>query len=282
MSAPIIEENLRVDGLNIRLLEQGEGRPLLLLHGGTLGFSADMWRRNMAPLAKAGFRVIAYDQPGYGESDDPADFSLAYRQGFILKLLDALGLARAAWVGHSQAGGLVVGAALAAPARCEKLIVLGTGSLLPPPGEAGSKQTLAAEGGSKESAGSETVPTIEDTRALLEANLYDHALITPSLLADYHRHCIGRHVTNAGKRALAGGSGSRGGTPLWQRLGELAMPALFIYGRDDRGKPAERVQLAEARHPGIAFQLLDKCHHIVQWDRAEEFQRLALDFLRRS
>jgi 4,5:9,10-diseco-3-hydroxy-5,9,17-trioxoandrosta-1(10),2-diene-4-oate hydrolase len=271
MTAALIEENITVDGLNIRLVEQGEGRPLLLLHGGTVGFSADMWRRNMAPLAKAGLRVIAYDQPGYGESDDPGDFALAYRQSFIAMLLDALGLASAAWIGHSQAGGLAVGAALAAPARCERLIVLGTGSLLPPlPGAPAGKEALPED----------AAPTIEDTRALLEANLYDHALITPALLADYHRRCIGRHVTNAARRARAGGSASRDGLPLWQRLGALAMPAMFIYGRNDRGKPAERVPLAQARYPAIAFHLLDKCHHIVQWDRAEEFQRLTLDFLR--
>jgi 4,5:9,10-diseco-3-hydroxy-5,9,17-trioxoandrosta-1(10),2-diene-4-oate hydrolase len=271
MTTPVREENLIVDGLNIRLLEQGEGRPLLLLHGGTIGFSADMWRRNMAAFAKAGFRTIAYDQPGYGESDDPSDFALAYRQSFIAKLLDALDVATAAWVGHSQAGGLAVGAALDHAARCERLVVLGTGSLLPP---------LPGAAAGKEAAPEESAPDIEATRALLEANLYDHAQITPALLADYHRRCIGRHFTNAAKRGQAGGSASRGGAPLWQRLGELAMPALFLYGRNDRGKPAERVALAQERFPALAFHLLDKCHHIVQWDRADEFQRLTLDFLR--
>jgi len=271
MTGSVIEENLAVEGLNIRLLEQGEGRPLLLLHGGTIGFSADMWRRNMGAFAKAGFRVLAYDQPGYGDSDDPPDFALGFRQGFVVKLLDALGLARAAWVGHSQAGGLAVGAALDHPERCERLVVLGTGSLLPPlPGAAAGKEPAAEE----------SAPSIADTRALLEANLYDHAQITPALLADYHRRCIGRHVTNAAKRARAGGSGSRAGAPLWQRLGELAMPALFLYGRNDRGQPAERVALAQERFPSIDFDLLDRCHHILQWDRAEEFQRLTLDFLR--
>jgi 4,5:9,10-diseco-3-hydroxy-5,9,17-trioxoandrosta-1(10),2-diene-4-oate hydrolase len=271
MTLAAIEETVAVDGLNIRILEQGEGRPLLLLHGGTIGFSADMWRRNLAAFAKAGFRAIAYDQPGYGESDDPSDFALAYRQSFIVKLLDALGLASAAWVGHSQAGGLAVGAALAAPPRCERLVVLGTGSLLPP---------LAGAPAGKEPTQEDAAPTIADTRALLEANLYDHAAITPALLADYHRRCIGRHVTNAARRARAGGSAARDGAPLWQRLGELAMPAMFIYGRDDRGKPSERVPLAQARYTATAFHLLDKCHHIVQWDRAEEFQRLTLEFLR--
>ena len=109
------ESTVRVDGLNIRCLEEGQGSPILLLHGGTLGFSADVWRGTMPKLAVAGHRVITYDQPGFGVSDSPPDFGLRYRQDFIVKLLDALGVRRPLLVGHSQAGGLVVGAVLATP-----------------------------------------------------------------------------------------------------------------------------------------------------------------------
>src|SRR4051794_23408722 len=100
----MMESSIRVDGLGIRYLDEGEGPAVLLIHGGTLGFSADVWRRNIAPLAAAGYRVIAYDQPGFGFSDPPPDFSPRYRQAFIGKFLDAMGIAQAVLVGHSQAG----------------------------------------------------------------------------------------------------------------------------------------------------------------------------------
>src|SRR5262245_14686205 len=93
-----------VDGLKTRYLEEGAGHPVLLLHGASLGSSADVFIRNLGPLARAGLRAIAFDQPGFGLTDTPADHSPAYRRDFVPKFMDALGLKSAALVGHSQAG----------------------------------------------------------------------------------------------------------------------------------------------------------------------------------
>ena len=80
-----------VDGLKLRYIEEGSGPVVLLLHGASLGSSADVFIRNLGPLAKAGFRAIAYDQPGFGLSDVPADLSPAYRRdGSVPKFMDAL------------------------------------------------------------------------------------------------------------------------------------------------------------------------------------------------
>ena len=262
---------ITVDGLKIRYLEEGSGPVVLLMHGGTLGFSADMWLKNIGPLAKGGYRVITYDQPGFGHSDAPVDFGLRYRQDFIAKFLAALGIPRATLVGHSQAGGLVIGAALDTPETFPGVVVLGTGSLLPP---------LAA--GSRDVDPSVKEPTIDETRALLESTLVDHSLITPQVLADYHAMSIGRNFANAVRRAEAAASQGRGpGKPLWQRLGEVTIPSLYIYGANDRGNAAERVLLARERYPDLTFHLLDRCHHIVQWDQAKDVDRMILGFLDR-
>jgi pimeloyl-ACP methyl ester carboxylesterase len=266
----MIEQYVTVDGLKIRCLEEGRGPAVLLMHGGTLGFSADIWRRNVPPLAAAGHRVIAYDQPGFGMSDAPADFGLRYRQAFMTRFLDALDVERPALIGHSQAGGIVVGAALDTPRRFAGVLVLGTGSLLPP--LAGQTRDVDVP---------EREPSRKDTKALLAANLYNHDLITPDVLDAYHRMSVGRNFTNAVKRAEAASaakSGS-GANPLWQRLGEVTIPLLFVYGANDRASAAERVKLARERFPKLTFHLLERCHHIVQWDRPDEFLRLATGFL---
>jgi 4,5:9,10-diseco-3-hydroxy-5,9,17-trioxoandrosta-1(10),2-diene-4-oate hydrolase len=266
----MIESSVRVDELGIRYLEEGEGPVVLLVHGGTLGFSADVWQRNMAPLAARGYRVIAYDQPGFGFSDDPPEFTTGYRQDFITRFLDAMGIARAALVGHSQAGGFVVHAALHAPQRCRGIVVLGTGSLLPPLEE----KARDVEPPSRE-------PMLEDTRRLLEENLHRHELITPDVLAQYHRMCIARNFTNAMRRTSAGtAKPAAGSRPLWQRLDEVKVPLLLIYGKNDRGSAARRVALARERYPGLRYHLLEDCHHIVQWDCADEFAGLTAEFLR--
>ena len=130
-----------VDGLSIRYVEAGAGLPLILLHGASLGSSADVFLRNLGPLAAAGFRPIAFDQPGFGLSDNPTDFSVGYRKKSIMGFIDALGLEKVVLVGHSQAGNMAVANAFENPDRISHVVILGTGSLLPPlPGGAPKKK----------------------------------------------------------------------------------------------------------------------------------------------
>jgi 2-hydroxy-6-oxonona-2,4-dienedioate hydrolase len=69
----MVEKFVQVDGLKTRYLEEGSGPEVLLLHGASLGSSADVWERNLAPLARHGLRALAFDQPGFGLTDNPPD-----------------------------------------------------------------------------------------------------------------------------------------------------------------------------------------------------------------
>jgi pimeloyl-ACP methyl ester carboxylesterase len=89
------------DGVKLRVLEAGEGPPILLLHGITL--SADIWRYQLAELT--GHRVVALDQRGHGRSDSgelPLTLDLlAADVGEVIRQLD---LAEVTLVGHSMGG----------------------------------------------------------------------------------------------------------------------------------------------------------------------------------
>src|SRR5262249_36588605 len=142
----VTDKYITVDGLRLRYIEEGNGPAVLLLHGASLGSSADVFLRNLGPLARAGFRAIAFDQPGFGLSDVPADLSAAYRRDGVPRFMDALSLKTAALVGHSQAGTSAVQLALKEPGRYTHVVVLGTGSLLPPlGGEGGGKQAAVQQ-----------------------------------------------------------------------------------------------------------------------------------------
>jgi pimeloyl-ACP methyl ester carboxylesterase len=269
-----------VQGLRTRYLERGEGPPTILLHGASLGSSADVWRRNLGPLAAHGLRVIAYDQPGFGLSDDPPDWGLGFRTAFVRAFMDALGLHRASLVGHSQAGAMAVRLALTHPDRVSAVVVLGTGSLLPPLPDAQGKKGGPAEG---EEGGAE--PTEAEARALLEANLFDHALVTEEEVAlrlsmsSGKNFCAFQARKSAGAAARAGGGGQKD-QPLWRRLGEVRQPLLMIYGREDRGDAARRAELAKQQFPGLDLHVVAHCKHLVQWDAADAFHRLAGPVLR--
>jgi pimeloyl-ACP methyl ester carboxylesterase len=99
-------EYFRADGLRIAYDDLGDGEPIVLLHG----FTADRrlnWRLTgwYDTLLAAGYRVIAADARGHGQSDRPADIA-AYRPegiaGDTLRLLDHLGIGRANLLGYSM------------------------------------------------------------------------------------------------------------------------------------------------------------------------------------
>jgi pimeloyl-ACP methyl ester carboxylesterase len=275
------DKYVTVDGLKLRYIEEGEGPAVLLLHGASLGSSADVFIRNLTPLAHAGFRAIAFDQPGFGLSDVGSDLSAAYRRDSIPKFMDALGLKQAALVGHSQAGNPAVQLALKEPARYSHIVVLGTGSLLPPLGAAGEDGGAAAQQRlERRMAAAE--PTIEDTRKLLEANLFHHDLITPEELALRHSRSTGKNFAAFVARAEAAETAppKEPKTPLWQRLVELQMPLLLIFGRNDRANAAKRAIMLKEAYPQLAIHIADDCKHLVPWDAADDFIRLAIPFLK--
>ena len=97
MKTSMIETN----GISMHITEEGEGPLVILCHGfPELGYS---WRHQMAPLAEAGYRVVAPDQRGYGKTDCPADveaYDMLKLTADIVGLVDALGETEAYIVGH--------------------------------------------------------------------------------------------------------------------------------------------------------------------------------------
>lgn len=113
------------NGLRMAVYEQGKGPAVILVHGfPELAFS---WRHQLPALAKAGFRAIAPDMRGYGQTDAPGGVD-AYRMqnliGDLQGLMDALDLERATFVGHDWGALILWHMAMLAPDRIERLINL--------------------------------------------------------------------------------------------------------------------------------------------------------------
>jgi 4,5:9,10-diseco-3-hydroxy-5,9,17-trioxoandrosta-1(10),2-diene-4-oate hydrolase len=163
------------------------------------------------------------------------------------------------------------------PKRISKIMILGTGSLLPPLPE-GQK---AARGPAEGEEGTAVEPTLEQSRALLEHNLFNHNLITPEALEIRQRMSVGKNFEAFLKRSGAGqgGGGAKDAKPMWQRLVELPCPLLLMFGKNDRGNAYERAALLKEKYPQLNLHIIDGCKHLVQWDAAEEFHKRAAQFL---
>src|SRR6201995_356348 len=94
----------QIDGLNTSYLEAGDGDPVVLLHGGEFGASAELgWERNIAVLAER-YRVLAPDQLGFGKSAKVIDFvdGRGMRIRHVPRFCEALGVDSAHFVGNSM------------------------------------------------------------------------------------------------------------------------------------------------------------------------------------
>jgi 2-hydroxy-6-oxonona-2,4-dienedioate hydrolase len=278
-----------VSGFRLRYIEAGaaDDPVVLLLHGASLGSSADTFSGNLPAFAAAGFRAIAFDQPGHGLSETLEGLSGAHgdpQVGIVPALLDALGITRAALVGHSRAGVGAIQLVLKDPSRYTGVVVLGTGSLLPPLGGIDAESDAAAQ--RKQERKQATVePTIEQTRKLLEADLYHHDLITPDALERRHAMSIGRNfeafsARNAPKPKDDTAKPAK--APLYERLGELQVPLLMLYGRDDRASASLRAELLKRQKPELKLVILENCKHLLPWDAPQEFVEQTVAFLNKS
>jgi pimeloyl-ACP methyl ester carboxylesterase len=105
-----------VDGARLRLIDTGNGTPVVLIHG--IGASMYAWRFELPVLVAAGYRVVAFDNRGFGFSDKPAHgYHNADYTRLVVALLDSLQIASAVLIGHSMGGQIAAEVALTHPDR---------------------------------------------------------------------------------------------------------------------------------------------------------------------
>ncbi len=112
-----------IDGTRLRIIDSGNGTPVVLIHG--IGASLYAWRYALPPLVAAGYRVVAFDNRGFGFSDKPAHgYSTSDYARLVVALLDSLGIASAVLVGHSMGGVIAAETALRHPDRVRGLVLI--------------------------------------------------------------------------------------------------------------------------------------------------------------
>jgi pimeloyl-ACP methyl ester carboxylesterase len=121
----VAHRTISTNGIRLHFVEQGEGPVVLLCHGfPELWYS---WRHQLAALAAAGFRAVAVDMRGYGQSDRPDaidKYTLLHLVGDITGLLDALRVQQAVIAGHDWGAAVAWHAALLRPDRFRGVIGL--------------------------------------------------------------------------------------------------------------------------------------------------------------
>ncbi len=124
---------------------------------------------------------------------------------------------------------------------------------------------------------------MEDARKLLQADTFNHSLISDEDIAIRHSRMVGRnfkaHQERQNQEAPAGGA-AKPSKPIWERLSELKMPLLMIFGREDRAHAGERAELLKKQQPQINLHIVNGCKHMVHWDAFDDLMRLGVPFLK--
>ncbi|HEX4392921.1 MAG TPA: alpha/beta fold hydrolase [Mycobacterium sp.] len=275
------EQTVNVAGKPMFVAEAGDGLPVVMLHGGGPGASGvSNYSRNIDSLAEH-FRLIVPDMPGYGRSAKGVDQSdpFGYLADMIRGLLDELGTGTACLVGNSYGGAAALRLALDTPQRVGKLVLMGPGGIGTTRGAptAGLKTLLAYYGGDG--------PSRDKLETFIRNYLvYEGACVPDSLIDTRYAASVDPEVV--ADPPLRRPSGPTALRTLWRmdltrdkRLKHLQTPTLVLWGRDDKvNRPSGGPMLANLM-PNAELVMTSRTGHWMQWERAELFNRIAIDFL---
>lgn len=280
-AAPVLTEAdtvrfARTRSWRLRYNEAGDGHPVVLLHGsgpGATGWSN--FHLNIPTLAER-FRVIAWDAPGWGQSDSAASADYDHPAA-VVELLDELGIEKAALVGNSMGGMTSVAVAARYPDRVSHLITMGSGSFpdVPPLYGAGDGPTeglkILIEGYRN--------PSPDTMMRLVQIMTFAPEFATEELAAMRSAAALARpdHLENFLKGLPTGGAVSRPVNPAEVR--SITAPTLLVHGRDDRVVHHEHSLRLLSMIANSRLVLLNRCGHWAQIEHAAEFNRLVTDFV---
>jgi len=253
-------------GVRTRCFEKGEGKPVILLHGG--GGHAETWVKNLLPLSEK-FRVLAIDYLGHGYTAKPKiTYNLDAFSKHLLDFMNAAGIEKADLVGESQGGQISVLTAYEHPERVDKLGLIVGGI---PSNEHGyiSGQNRLQEL-TREATGA---PTKETIRKRMEWLFHDPKVL-PDELVDIRLKIYSQpemqYVLESRDRTIY---------DLIDKIPKLRTPILFFWTTHNPTCPWPVADKVHQTVPCSRFVLVDRSGHWPQYERADEFNRTLLEFL---
>jgi pimeloyl-ACP methyl ester carboxylesterase len=264
-----------VDGIRVHYQDAGDRKApaIVLIHG--FASSTLVWSKVFLRLAAAGYRVIAVDMLGYGYSAKPknGEYTIAGQAKLLTRLLDALEIPRAIFVGSSYGGAVAATCALDYPDRVEKLVIVGT---------VNNNRPLAFKlmrvFGSPV-VGDVVSPLLIGSRRLLRRRMkrvYDrHAW------AMDERRVEARHLPLRAartQRAIINTVRRWDAERISRDAHLITQPTLLLWGENDREIPLSDGERLHAEIPGSRLIVFLKCGHLPHEEYPDAFTNVVNDF----
>ena len=264
-----------LNGRSTHYIEKGDGEPIILLHG--FFYDSYMWDRNIDVLAEQ-FKVYALDLWGFGYSTrEPLDYGYPLYSEQVLLFMDNLGIQRASLVGQSMGGGTAVWFCVHNRQRVNKLLLVDC---------AGLPNALPLTGKFFNLPGVGEFFLRLNTNFIRRKNLADIFIHNKDLLTDSYFENVTRfHKIKGTMECTLTILRKQFFDTLSDQLQQLSqqdVPILIVWGRQDKAIPLQKGEEMHKILKGSRFEILDKAGHVPNYDRIEEFNKLALNFLKQD
>jgi pimeloyl-ACP methyl ester carboxylesterase len=246
-----------------------------------LGGTKASFLSTVSALAPEGYRVIAVDLPGFGDSHKPlaAAYNAPYFAGAILEVLDTLGIGSAHMVGNSMGGRIAIELGLLAPDRTDRMVLLSPalawlrprqwnwllrfdlpklGLLQPTPRWVVEPIVRGL------------IPGADHGWAAAGVDEFLRAFLTPRGRVAFYESARNIYMDEP-----------HGEDGFWTRLAELSPDTLFVWGRQDMLVPISFMRHVEDCLPAARHLELD-CGHVPQMEAPRRTHAAMLDFFRDS
>jgi pimeloyl-ACP methyl ester carboxylesterase len=253
-------EYVTIRGNRIHYYEGGSGAPVVLVHG--LGSRAEDWANLMPLLKQAGFHVYAIDLLGYGRSARPGDaaYSIPEEAQYVEDFLAQKKLNKVSLVGWSMGGWVAMRVALDQPESIGRLVLCGSAGIRFEP--------------------SFTIFDFEPTTIPAVRHLYRMLMPQPAKLPDFLARDMIRKfkelnwVVDRSARSMF-----RGNDLLDGKLGDLRMPTLIIWGKQDHLIPLATGISMHQQISQSVLEIYDGCGHLAPGQCAAGIAPRLVDFL---
>jgi len=243
------------------------GTAVFMLHG--VGGGSGAWSANMRAVADAGYRVIAWDAPGYGGSPLVQPYDVKHVALALKQLIEYAGARRNILLGHSMGGMIAQEAHVHFPSLIDGLILSATTSAFGKPGGDWQQEFLRARfapldaGRSMASLADELVEGLVAPGASLEVKRGMTSVMATVPEATY-------------RLALTAISAfdQRG------NLANIRVPTLLLSGEHDHTAAPAVMERMAARIEGSKYEQLPGVGHVANVERPADFNRAVVDFLK--
>ena len=269
---------LVVDGFDVHYTDEGprDGIPVVLVHG--FGAWTFAWRLQRIVLAQAGYRVIAFDELGYGASERPDGpvYSTDQQARVLTGVMDALNVRAAHLVGHSYGGRLAMLVAITAPERVLTLTGIDPEAFALGRPSVAVLLRLPIVGFSL--AFYFTAPFL--IRQFMKTVAKTLDWFTPAIERGYQAPLFVRGTAMA--QVWQARSLKDGPIAIPKHLNRIIQPTLLIWGSDDGVFPASDGEKLLQVLPNARLHIIKDAGHVPNEEKPDELNQVLLDFLQSS